>query len=55
MSEFVLSGHRLVKRFGPAVALAGVDVGIGRAETLAIMGPSGSGKPVLGLLHFLSV
>ncbi|WP_433369597.1 ABC transporter ATP-binding protein [Streptosporangium sp. CA-115845] len=52
MSEFVLSGHRLVKRFGPAVALAGVDVGIGRAEALAIMGPSGSGKSTL--LHCLA-
>lgn len=52
MSEFVLSGHGLVKRFGPAVALAGVDVGIGRAEALAIMGPSGSGKSTL--LHCLA-
>ncbi|GAA3002249.1 ABC transporter ATP-binding protein [Streptosporangium longisporum] len=52
MSEFVLSGHRLTKRFGPAVALAGVDIGIGRAEALAIMGPSGSGKSTL--LHCLA-
>ena len=52
MSEFVLSGHRLVKRFGPAIALAGVDIGVGRAEALAIMGPSGSGKSTL--LHCLA-
>ncbi|MEU4830074.1 ABC transporter ATP-binding protein [Streptosporangium sp. NPDC023615] len=52
MSEFVLSGHHLTKRFGPAVALAGVDIGIASAEALAIMGPSGSGKSTL--LHCLA-
>ncbi|WP_141582655.1 ABC transporter ATP-binding protein [Actinomadura sp. WMMA1423] len=52
MSETVLSGRGLVKRFGPAVALDGVDLAVGRAEAVAIMGPSGSGKSTL--LHCLA-
>jgi putative ABC transport system ATP-binding protein len=48
----VLTGRGLVKRFGPTTALAGVDIEIGRTETLAIMGPSGSGKSTL--LHCLA-
>jgi len=50
--EFVLTGDGLVKRFGATVALRGVDIGIGRAEAVAIMGPSGSGKSTL--LHCLA-
>ncbi|GAA4372727.1 ABC transporter ATP-binding protein [Actinomadura verrucosospora] len=52
MSEPVLSGRGLVKRFGTAVALDGVDLAAGRAEAVAIMGPSGSGKSTL--LHCLA-
>ncbi|MEU5881293.1 ABC transporter ATP-binding protein [Spirillospora sp. NPDC047279] len=52
MNEIVLSGHGLVKRFGPTVALAGVDLAVARAEAVAIMGPSGSGKSTL--LHCLA-
>ncbi|MEU4824643.1 ABC transporter ATP-binding protein [Actinomadura sp. NPDC023710] len=52
MSEPVLLGRGLVKRFGTAVALDGVDLAVARAEAVAIMGPSGSGKSTL--LHCLA-
>ncbi|MDF5752264.1 ABC transporter ATP-binding protein [Spongiactinospora sp. TRM90649] len=53
MSEgVVLEGRSLVKRFGPAVALAGVDIAVRQGESVAIMGPSGSGKSTL--LHCLA-
>ncbi|RCG23488.1 ABC transporter ATP-binding protein [Sphaerisporangium album] len=48
----VLEGRALRKSFGPTVALAGVDIAIGRGEAVAIMGPSGSGKSTL--LHCLA-
>ena len=34
----------LIKRFGPIVAVDGVDLEIGRGEFFSILGPSGSGK-----------
>jgi putative ABC transport system ATP-binding protein len=48
----VLSGRGLVKRYGTAHALAGVDIDIAPADAVAIVGPSGSGKT--SLLHVLA-
>jgi spermidine/putrescine ABC transporter ATP-binding subunit len=36
-----------VRRFGPVVALAGVDLAVRRGELLTLLGPSGSGKTTL--------
>ncbi|MEU4194319.1 ABC transporter ATP-binding protein [Kribbella sp. NPDC026611] len=51
-SQVVLSGHGLVKYYGPVVGLAGVDVEVRSGEALAVMGPSGNGKTTL--LHVLA-
>ncbi|MFF7264026.1 ABC transporter ATP-binding protein [Streptomyces sp. NPDC008159] len=48
----VLAGNGLVKKYGTTTALAGVDVVVAERESLAIMGPSGSGKS--SLLHTLA-
>jgi len=52
MSAVVLSGRGLVMTYTDTQALAGVDVQVGRTESVAIMGPSGSGKSTL--LHVLA-
>jgi putative ABC transport system ATP-binding protein len=48
----ILAGHGLTKKYGTTAALAGVDVEVGKRNSLAIMGPSGSGKSTL--LHTLA-
>ncbi len=54
--EIVVSGHRVVKRFGEGEtavdALRGVEVEFARGSFTAIMGPSGSGKSTL--MHILA-
>ncbi|NUO46389.1 MAG: ABC transporter ATP-binding protein [Streptomyces sp.] len=52
MTNTVLAGLGLVKKYGSTVALDGVDVSVGARDSLAIMGPSGSGKSTL--LHTLA-
>lgn len=37
----------LVKRFGHAVALRGVDLDVGEGESLTVVGPNGAGKTTL--------
>ncbi len=37
----------VVKRFGDAIAVAGVDLDITRGEFFTMLGPSGSGKTTL--------
>ena len=54
--EPVISFRRVVRSFGDNHVLRGVDLEIGRGETVAILGGSGSGKTVTlklvnGLLH----
>ncbi|WP_327348461.1 ABC transporter ATP-binding protein [Streptomyces europaeiscabiei] len=52
MTGTVLTARGLVKKYGSTTALAGVDVDVGKHDSLAITGPSGSGKSTL--LHTLA-
>ena len=44
MSEPVLSVRGVRKRFDTLIAVADVDLDVGRGEKLGIIGPNGSGK-----------
>ena len=39
--------HNLHKRFGDQIVLDGVDFDVREGETVALLGPSGTGKSVL--------
>ena len=47
MSPPALETHALVRRFGHAAAVAGVDLRLERGECLAVFGPNGAGKTTL--------
>jgi ATP-binding cassette subfamily F protein uup len=44
LSQTVLEGHDLVKRFGEREVLAGVSLTVQRGERIGIVGPNGAGK-----------
>src|SRR3982750_3302263 len=50
----MIAVHGLVKRLGEQEILRGVDLEVGRGETLAIIGRSGGGKTVL-LKHLIGL
>ncbi len=47
MDATVLSVSGVSKRFGPTLALKGVDLGLARGEWLGLLGPNGAGKTTL--------
>jgi heme exporter protein A len=47
ISEEAISVRGLRRDYGDRVALAGVDVELGRGETLVVLGPNGAGKSTL--------
>ena len=47
MSDVVLEGTALTKRFGGLVAVSEVDVAVQRGEILGLIGPNGAGKSTL--------
>ena len=50
-----VEGRKLVKSYGPTIALSGVDLVLAAGEITAIEGPNGSGKStLLSLLSLLS-
>lgn len=44
MSTVVLEAKGLAKRYGSAVAVAGIDLSVGEGEVIGLLGPNGAGK-----------
>src|SRR5579862_4249520 len=40
----IIEAHNLTKRFGPTVALAGLDLEVEAGSILGVLGPNGAGK-----------
>jgi ABC-type multidrug transport system ATPase subunit len=49
----MIEAEGLTKRYGPTVALAGIDLQVPAGAILGVLGPNGAGKPVTGLRHSL--
>lgn len=47
MSEYILEGRKVTKRFGGLVAVNSVDIGLKKGEILGLIGPNGAGKTTL--------
>lgn len=44
MSDIVIETHDLAKRYGEAVAVAGIDLSVNAGEVVGLLGPNGAGK-----------
>jgi ABC-2 type transport system ATP-binding protein len=44
MADPAIAAHGLVKRFGPVVALDGIDLAVQAGSVLGLLGPNGAGK-----------
>ena len=47
MSETLLEGRRVTKRFGGLTAVSAVDFTVRKGEILGVIGPNGAGKTTL--------